>query len=284
MSRGEAAVVVDGVDFAEAPRWHEGRLWYSDFYQRAVYAIAADGTREAIVEVPGQPSGLGWLPDGSLLVVSMTDRTVRRFDGTTLSLHADLSHVAAHHCNDMVVDRRGNAYVGNFGYDFHAEGPAGVRPARLALVRPHGTVEVAADDLWFPNGTVITPDGRMLIVAESAKARLTAFDIAVDGTLSRRLTWADVPGYAPDGCTLDDAGGVWFADGLGRRVVRVLQGGTITEVIDFDDRTFACMLGGVDGRTLYVCTAPDSDPAVVAGAGSAAIQHVRVTHPHAGLP
>lgn len=280
----EPLLFMDGLDFGESPRWHEGRLWYADFYQRTVCAVATDGTREVVVEVPGQPSGLGWLPDGSLLVVSMLDRTVRRWDGQRLAVHADLSGIATHECNDMVVDARGNAYVGNFGFDFHAEGPAGLRPARLALVRPDGTARAVAGDLLFPNGSVITPDGRTLIVAESGGSRFTAFTIADDGTLEDRREWATVPGYAPDGCTLDDHEGIWFADGLGARVARVTEGGTITDSIEIGMDTYACMLGGGDGRTLFICACPHADPIDATGARAGVIMTIRVRHPHAGLP
>jgi sugar lactone lactonase YvrE len=278
------STLIDGIDFGEGPRWHEGRLWYSDFYQHTVYAVDAEGTREPIVEVAGQPSGLGWLPDGTLLVVSMVDRKLMRFDGTTLSEHADLSGVAGFHCNDMVVDGRGNAYVGNFGFDLFTQGLEGAAPAKLALVRPDGSVEVAADELMFPNGSVITPDGSTLIVGETLGARYTAFDIAADATLSSPRTWASLEGYAPDGCTLDAAGGIWFADAVGARVVRVLEGGHITDTIDVGTGTFACMLGGDDGRTLFVLTAPGADPTQAAGAAAGAVLITRVEHPRAGRP
>ena len=163
---------LDGLDFGEGPRWHDGRLWYSDFYQHRVYAVGEDGERETILELPdgAQPSGLGWMPDGSLLLVSMLDRTVLRFADGELSEHADLSDIATFHCNDMVVDTAGNAYVGNFGWDIVTDF-RNVTPAKLALVRPDGSTEAVADDLLFPNGAVITPDGATLIVGESFGAR-----------------------------------------------------------------------------------------------------------------
>lgn len=275
---------IDGIDFGEGPRWHDGRLWYSDFYQHTVYAVDTDGTRTAIVEVAGQPSGLGWMPDGTMLIVSMVDRKVLRFDGSTLSEHADLSGIAAFHCNDMVVDASGNAYVGNFGFDLFTDGLDGAAPAKLALVRADGTAEVAADGLMFPNGSVITPDGSTLIVGETMGARYTAYDIGPDATLSNSRTWATVDGFAPDGCTLDDAGGIWFADAVGARVARVIEGGEITDVIDTGAGTFACALGGDDGRTLFILTAPGASPADVAGVGGGAIVTARVEHARAGRP
>lgn len=273
-----------GIDFGEGPRWHLGRLWYSDFYQHTVYAVTPDGRRDAVVEVPGQPSGLGWLPDGRLLVVSMTDRRVLRLDPDGLRLHADLADIAEHHCNDMVVDATGNAYVGNFGFDLHAAVPGSARPARLALVRPDGSTAAVASDLRFPNGSVVTADGSTLIVGESMGARYTAFTIGADGTLGDRRVWAEVPGTAPDGCTLDVDGGIWFADALGAQVIRVLEGGVITDRIDVGAPTFACTLGGDDGRTLFVLTAPGPTPEQAAGRAAGTILTTRVRFGHAGHP
>lgn len=277
-------VLVDGVDFGEGPRWHEGRLWYSDFYQHAIYAVDLDGTRETILEVDGQSSGLGWMPDGSLLFVSMLDRKVMRWDGSAVTEHADLSSIATFHCNDMVVSATGHAYVGNFGWDLFAEGVDGARPATLAHVAPDGTATAAAADLGFPNGSVITPDRSTLIVGETMGAQYTAFTIDDDGSLGDRRIWASVAGYAPDGCTLDADGGIWFADALGARVVRVVEGGEITDTLDTGVGTFACALGGDDGRTLFVLTAPGADPAEVDGVAGGSILTTRVASPHAGLP
>lgn len=276
-------MVVDGVDFGEGPRWHDGRLWYSDFYQRAIYTVTADGTREAVhADVADRPSGLGWLPDGSLLVVAMTSRKLLRADGGALVDHADLSSVATGHCNDMVVDREGNAYVGNFGFDF--EGGEVPAAADLALVRPDGTVEVAATGLRFPNGAVITPDGTTLIVGESFGSGYAAFAVSPDATLGERRRWADVPGTAPDGCTLDEAGGIWFADAIGSQVVRVMEGGEVTHRLATPQPVFACALGGDDGRTLFALCAPSSRPAEVEGRAAGAIHATTVESPHAGLP
>ncbi|CAN5550514.1 hypothetical protein BH23ACT3_BH23ACT3_02300 [soil metagenome] len=214
----------------------------------------------------------------------MLDRKVLRFDGSALSEHADLSSIADFHCNDMVVDANGNAYVGNFGFDLFTLGPAGAAPAKLALVRPDGSAEVAAEGLLFPNGSVITPDGSTLIVGETMGGRYTAYTIAPDGTLDDGRVWAAVEGYAPDGCTLDAAGGIWFADALGARVVRVEHGGAITDAIDVGAGTFACTLGGAEGRTIFILTAASADPSEAAGSGAGTIMTARVEHPHAGLP
>ncbi len=277
-------LLVDGIDFAEGPRWHDGALWYSDFYQRSVSSVRADGSRT--IEYSGlddRPSGLGWLPDDTLLVVFMTQRKVMRDAGHGILVeHADLSGVATWHCNDMVVDAGGNAYVGNFGFDLEAR--SSFATADLALVRSDGTVEVAAPAMAFPNGSVITPDGSTLIVGQSFGGDYVAFEIGDDGTLSDRRQWAEISGTAPDGCTLDAAGAIWFSDALGSQVVRVEEGGTVTHRVDTPEPTFACMLGGDDGRTLHALCAPGSHPDEVAGRGAGAIYTMTVEHPHAGLP
>lgn len=280
---GPLEPLVDGVDFGEGPRWHDGRLWYSDFHQRAIYAVSSDGERQAVhSDLADRPSGLGWLPDGRLLAVAMETRRLLREAGGQLVEHADLSPIATGSCNDMVVDGAGNAYVGNFGFDYESGGRFST--ADLALVRGDGTVEVAATGLRFPNGSVITPDGGTLIVGESFGAGYEAFTIADDATLGERRRWADVPGMAPDGCTLDADGAIWFADALGSQVVRVLEGGEVTDRLSTPMPTFACALGGDDGRTLFVLCAPGSRPDEVAGRGAGAILTTRVDVPHAGRP
>ena len=223
------ATLIEGLSFPEAPRWHDGRLWLSDFYTHRVLAIDEQGRAETIVEVPQRPSGLGWRPDGTLLVVSMRDRSLYRVDGGKLSLVADLSAHATGMCNDMVVDSAGRAYVGNFGYDRHA----GEQPRTTCMLRvdPDGRVTRAAEELLFPNGTVITPDGRTLIVGETFAHRLTAFDIAADGSLSNRRLFGEMEGLYPDGICLDAEGAVWIADPWGKRVVRMIDGGRVDRTI-----------------------------------------------------
>jgi sugar lactone lactonase YvrE len=273
-------VVLDGLAFPEGPRWHEGRLWFSDMHAHVVLALdPGSGAVETVVEVPACPSGLGWLPDGSLLVVSMEDRKVMRFDAGVLSEHADLSGLATFHCNDMVVDAVGRAYVGNFGFDLHAR--ADPRPATMARVDPDGTVQPAAADLEFPNGTVITPDGRTLIVGESFGGRLTAFDVAGDGTLSNRRVWAQLEGAVPDGICLDAEGAIWVASPLSNEVLRVREGGDVTHRVSLDRGAFACMLGGT---TLFICTSLSSDPVESAQQRSGRIESMIVDVPGAGLP
>ncbi len=207
-----AKTLFDGVYFGEAPRWREGRLWFSDFYAKTVNSLTLGGDLRLEFKIDDQPSGLGWTPDGAMLIVAMTSRRVlRRSPSGDISLHADLAEVAAFHCNDMVVDAKGRAYVGNFGFDLHAafvsRGRASVLAdhptAKLALISPNGAVTVVADDLHFPNGTVITPDGKTLVIAETLGGRLTAFDIAPDGSLSNRRVWASTAPRAADGIALD---------------------------------------------------------------------------------
>jgi sugar lactone lactonase YvrE len=279
----ELQTLITGLDFGEGPRWHDGRLWYSDFYQHRVSAVTVHGERETILELDDHPSGLGWLPDGRLLVVSMRAKLVLRVehDGSIVE-HADLSGVATGRCNDMVVAADGNAYVGNFGFEIFERGTP--QNAKLALVRPDGTVEVAAEDLAFPNGSVITPDGRTLIVGESLGRCYTAFDIRSDGALEHRRTWAQVEGTAPDGCTLDAEGAIWFANATGTDVLRVREGGEITDRVDVGQGTYACALGGDDGCTLFIVSADSSDENEIAGKATGVIRMMRVDVPHAGLP
>jgi len=275
-------VLLEDFSFLEGPRWRDGKLWFSDFYDHRVLAMDAGGQVETVCEVPNQPSGLGWLPDGRMLVVSMIDRRVLRLEAEGLVEHADLSRIATFHCNDMVVDRQGRAYVGNFGSDLAAGGMP--RPAALALVMPDGDCRVVAEDLLFPNGSVITPDGGTLIVGESFGARMTAFDIEADGSLSKRRLWAQLEGAIPDGCCLDAEGALWIASPATREVLRVREGGETTDRVSTDQMAIACMLGGDERRTLYVLTAPSVEGPECTRSRGARIESVEVEVPGAGLP
>jgi len=258
-------MLLDRGAFFESPRWHGGRWWFSDFFRRIVVTVDPGGRVEEVAHVPGRPSGLGWLPDGTLLVVSMRDRRVlRRTAEGGLALHADLAELCDWHANDMVVAPDGSAYVGNFGFDL--AGGAEPRPTALVLVRSDGTAMRAAEGLLFPNGCVLTEDGT-LVVGETYGARLTEFDVAQDGSLSGARAFASVPGMAPDGCTLDAEGHVWFADARSNRCVRVARGGEVLDEVAVPNglRCFACMLGGDDGRTLAICAAPDYDESAQSG-------------------
>jgi len=278
----ETRVLLDGLLFPEGPRWHEGRLWFSDMHARRVMALGMDGRAETIVEVPGSPSGLGWLPDGRLLVVSMTDRRLLRLDPSGLAEAADLSGLASFHCNDMVVDRFGSAYIGNFGFDLNADEP--YRPAEVILVTPDGMARVVADDMAFPNGSVITPDGKTLIVGESFAARLTAFDIQPDGSLSGRRVWAQLEGAVPDGICLDAEGAIWVASPLSAEVLRVREGGEVTRRVPVETQAFACMLGGPERRTLFILTAASSNPDECRSSSSGRIEMLPIDVPGAGWP
>ena len=243
--------LIENLAFAEAPRWHDGELWFSDFFTHQVMRVDREGRAHVVVEVPNQPSGLGWLPDGRLLVVSMLDRKLMRLDATGLVEAADLSQLAHFPCNDMVVDATGRAYIGNFGFDLFTK-PVTPKPTLLLCVSPEGNVSVAANDLLFPNGTVITPDGRTLIIGETFGRKLTAFDVADDGRLSNRRVWAELGEIAPDGMCLDAEGAVWVASPRTNEFVRVLDGGVITRRIPVSNQAIACALGGDDGKRLFM--------------------------------
>jgi sugar lactone lactonase YvrE len=287
--------VASGFGFLEAPRWHEDRIWFSDFYTHRVFSARADGSGlRTEASVSQQPAGLGWLPDGRLLVVSMRDRKVlrREADGTLVT-HADLSLHATGHANDMVVDAKGRAYVGNFGFDLMSGAP--LETTSLHRVDPDGTVTEAATDLWFPNGSVITPDG-VLIVNETFGNRCTAFDLTPDGHLVNRRVWAE---FAPlpadralanvlaetkvagDGACLDAEGALWIADAIGNRLLRVREGGEIADEVHPGSPVYACTLGGPDGRTLYACAAPDFDETARTAAREATLIAFRVQVPAA---
>ena len=274
-------VLFDGGAFLEGPRWRDGKLWFSDMHCRRILTVDLDGNSETIERVPNRPSGLGWLPDGRLLVVSMQDRRLLRLESTGFVEHADMSGYAEHACNDMVVDAIGRAYVGHFGFDHfdHRD----FRPASILLAEPDGRVRVVADDLEFPNGTVIADDGSTLIVGETYGRRLTAFDIDSNGSLGRRRTWAALD-MAPDGICLDVEGCIWVASPTERAVVRVREGGKISRRIDVGRKAIACMLGGSDGLMLFILTSQTTHPERALAMRSARIETVRVEVPAAGLP
>jgi sugar lactone lactonase YvrE len=262
--------------------------------------VATPDGEEEHIETDFRPSGLGWLPDGSLLVVSMKDHRVMRREDGAFAIHADVTEHCGGDLNDLVVDAAGRAYVGNFGFDLMAD--AAPAPAALLRIDPDGTATVAAEDLLFPNGAVITPDGRTLIVGETFGGRYTAFTIGDDGSLSERRVWGAMSpdaggaasvadamaqgGVAPDGCALDAEGKIWAADGLGARCVRIAEGGEIVEEIKMPEGlgVFACMLGGDDGCTLLMCAAPDFLEHNRANTREAVLLTTTVDAPHAGLP
>lgn len=289
--------LIGGLAFTECPRWHKGRLYFSDQHSYRVFAVAIDGAGEVLAHVPERPSGLGFLPDGTLLIVSMCDRRIMRLEqGGSLSLYADLSTLATGDTNDMLVDHQGNAWVGNFGFDLH--GGAEATTASLICVKPGGSAHIAAEGLGFPNGAVLTPDGRTLIVAETLMNRLSAFDVD-DGELGQRRTWAAfgasptstnvgeiiaAADVVPDGICLDREGAVWVADITHSRLIRVAEGGHILQSLPTPMPPFACMLGGDDGHTLFACVAPTFNEREVKALMNSSILMTEVDVPHAGLP
>jgi sugar lactone lactonase YvrE len=291
----EATVRHAGLSFGEAPRWHDGRLWFSDFYRHGVFSLGADGERLEHT-VATQPSGLGWSDDGTLFVVSMTDHRVLAVgeDGVARE-HADVSAYCGYWANDLLVAADGTAYVGNFGFDFDAwledlrsRGPgAPIEPpptTSLVVLAPDGTVRQLVPDLTFPNGMVLDDDGRTFVVGETLARRLTAFDVAEDGTLSNRRTFAEFESAFPDGICLDAEGQVWLANASAPECLRVADGGEVTARVETSKISYACMLGGDDRRTLHVMTAPVSTTQVVAGARDGQIETAVVEVPGAGRP
>ena len=302
-------VLCEGIYFGDGPRWHQGRLWFSDFFAHAVKSVSLAGDLRTEVAIDDQPSGLGWMPDGSLLIVSMFKRQLlRRSLGGKISVHADLSHVADFASNDMVVDAKGRAYVGDFGYDLpKAMATLGVEKvladhptAKVACVSPDGEVRVVATDMHFPNGSVIMPDGKTLVVAETIAERLTAFDIGADGSLTNRRVWARVAPQAPrtgaqlfasdvrtvfhrlpDGIALNAEGQIWIANAVAPECVLFAQGGKVLEVIDTGVPCFACMLGGDDGKTLFMNVSP---PTAGIDVPKSSVIIATVDVPHGGLP
>jgi sugar lactone lactonase YvrE len=285
-------VIREGLSFGEGPRWHEGRLWFADFYRHGVFSIAGDGSDERLEHsVPSQPSGLGWLPDGDLLCVSATDQRVLRFSGSAESTFADISSYCSFWANDMVVSAAGYSYVGNFGFDLDTllmehgvEGLVTAPSTNLVVLDPGGKAIQTIPDMDFPNGSVITPDGKTLIVGETMAFRLTAFNIGGDGTLSNRRVWAQFEFVATDGMCLDADGQIWLANAISNTCLRVKEGGEITGEVTTTQTAFACMLGGGAGTTLYIMTAPSSDRFKIADVTDGRIEVAEVTTPGAGLP
>ncbi len=272
-------MVADGLAFPEAPRWHDGTLWFSDIFGRCVCRLVG-GTVETVAWVDARPSGLGWRPDGTTLVVSMTDRRLLalpgdggRAEGATpadgaeaeratpagdgAAVVAELASLTGGDCNDMIVDGAGRAYIGEFGYDYAAGAPRS--PAALIVVEPDGRARRAADGLWFPNGMALTDDGRTLLVAETPQSRITAFTVASDGTLSGRRVWAELGDARPDGISLDAAGALWVASPGTGELLRVAEGEVLSVEPAPGGMAQACVLGGSDGHTLFVGRSPTHD-------------------------
>jgi sugar lactone lactonase YvrE len=279
----EPHVLMTGLALGEWPHWHDGRLWFSDMGTHQLGAVDLEGNSEIVAHVPAMPMGSGWLPDGRLLVVSSRDgRLLRREPDGSLVTHADLTGLSAHPWSDMVVDGRGNAYIGDIGFAF----PGGeFAPGIVALVTPDGSARQVADGVAFPNGMVVTPDDATLILAETYAHKLTAFDITADGGLSNRRVWAELGNDFPDGICLDAERAVWYADVPNQHCVRVREGGEVLQTIDLDRGCFACMLGGAGRRTLFLMAAEWGGPASMADdARTGQVLTVDAPAPGAGWP
>ena len=278
----ELQTLLTGLVMGESPRWHDDRLWFSDWGAQEVVAVDLEGKSEVIVRVPSMPFSIDWLPDGRLLVVSARDRLLlRREPDGELQTHADLHDLSDCPWNEIVVDGRGNAYLNNIGFDF----PGGeFAPGIIALVTPDGSIRQVADGVAFPNGMVVTPDNATLILAESYGERLTAFDIAADGSLSGRRVWAEAGDDFPDGICLDADGALWYADVPGKHCVRVREGGGLLQTIELDRGCFACALGGPAGRTLFMMAAEFSDAASMAGPRTGRVVTTEAPAPGIGWP
>jgi sugar lactone lactonase YvrE len=294
MEHFEARVLREGLGFGEGPRWHDGRLWFSDFYRHGIFSVDGEGLDERLEhDVPTQPSGLGWLPNGDLLYVSMTDQRVMRVHEESTTLFADIAPYSNFWANDMIVSPSGVSYVGNFGFDLDAMvrdvgwAAMAVSPpptTNLVVLSPDGEVLQVVPDMCFPNGTVMTPDGRTLIVGETLAFRLSAFDVARDGTLSNRRVFAQMKFVFTDGMCLDAEGQIWLANASRPQCLRVKEGGEITGEVATSQNAFACVLGGDARSTLFVMTAPTSDRFEVPDLLEGKIEAVSVNVEGAGTP
>jgi sugar lactone lactonase YvrE len=270
-----------GILLGESPRWHEGKLWFADWVAEKLYTLDAAGRSEVVANIASLPFSIDWLPDGRLLVVNAREnRLLRREADGSFVTHADLSGLSSYGCNEIVVDGRGNIYLNNINFSF----PGGeFQPGFVALVTPDGAVRRVAEGVAFPNGMAVTPDNKTLICAESFGKKLTAFDIGEDGSLSNARVWAELGEWGADGICLDAEGAVWAASGP--RCIRVREGGEILQAIELDRFCFACMLGGEDGRTLFMVAADWTGTTDLAGTEpTGQIFTTRVRVPHAGRP
>lgn len=284
MAKYKLEMLADGFIFLEGPRWHDNQLWLSDMRGETVYTLSETGKRGKVASFPKHPSGINFLPDGRVVIVSMQDRKLMQVEaGGKLSVYADLSSMVSYDINDTVCDASGNIYVGNFGYDLLAgEAP---KTADLIMVPMSGQPKVVASGLEFPNGAVITQDGRTLIIAETFGHKLSAFDRAADGTLSNRRVWAHLGERTPDGICLDAEGAVWVSSFVTSEFVRVLPDGSIGDIITTPGkRAVACNLGGADGRTLFGLTFAGELADLGSGKPLAAVEVCRVEVGAAGSP
>jgi sugar lactone lactonase YvrE len=275
-------VVMDGVAFPESPRWHDGRLWFSDWMAHEVIALSSNGESEVMAHVDAFPFSIDWLPDGPMLITAGS-LILRLEPGGSVATHADLGELTEFGWNEIVVDGRGNVFVNGAGFDMMGGGE--FAPGGVAVLRPDGSAERLAEDIAFPNGMAITPDDSTLLVADSYGKELVAFDLAKDGGLSNRRTWADLGDGVPDGICMDAGGAVWYADVPNRRCVRVAEGGHVLDRVDVDRGCFACMLGGDDRATLFIAAQEwNGAEAIGAGPRTGQVLTVEAPAPHAGRP
>jgi sugar lactone lactonase YvrE len=281
-SRTDARLLMEGIGLGESPRWHDGRLWFSDWVAHQVVALGPRGGHEVMAEVEAFPFSIDWLPDGRMLATA-GNRLLRLEPGGKLETHADLSELTEFGWNEIVVDDRGNAYVNGPGFDMMGGGE--FAPGKVALLSADGSARQVADEIAFPNGMAISADGRTLIVADSYARELTAFDIGEDGSLSGRRAWADLGDRVPDGICIDSEGAVWYADVPSQSCTRVAEGGEVLDRIELDRGCFACMLGGEDGSTLFVTAAEWNGPdGIFKEPRTGQVLAFEAPAPHAGRP
>ena len=274
----ELKVLLSGLEFPEGPRWRDEKLFFSDFVGRKVISVDEKGKSEIVVGLKDSPSGLGFLNDGRMLIVSMQRRCLMRLDPEGLKIHADLSKFTEYNCNDSITDNLERTYVGNWGTK-SLESPA--EPTCIILVTKDGGARIVAKNLIFPNGCMVTPDCKTFIVAETFAGRLTAFDIENSGNLKNRRIWAEMKDFSPDGICLDEEGAIWVANPSKAEVLRVLEGGEIASTIKIKDtNVYACALGGDDGRTLFLCTSRYLE----GERSSGRIEFLKVEVPGVGIP
>jgi sugar lactone lactonase YvrE len=282
MTKDTAQVLMTGLAFGESPRWHDGRLWFSNWGAQEIIAVDPKGKSEVVVRLPfpSFPFSIDWLPDGRLLIISSSDQPlVRQESDGSLVPHADLLRGF----NEIVVDDRGNAYINGAG--FNPLAGEKFAPGIITLVTPDGSAKQVAEGIAFPNGMAITPDTSTLIVADSYGKKLTAFDIANDGGLSKQRVWADLGEGTPDGICIDAEGAVWYADVPNKRCVRVREGGEVLQMVELDRGCFACMLGGADGKTLFIMAAEWYGMENMVGAPrTGQVVTTKAPVPHAGRP
>jgi sugar lactone lactonase YvrE len=273
--------LIEGVGLGESPRWHEGRLWFADWVAHQVIALDLDGTAEVMADVDAFPFSIDWLPDGPMLVTA--GRELLRLDDGSLVAHRDLGELSEYGWNEIVVDCSGNVYVNGAGFDLMGGGE--FAPGIVALLRPDGSAEVVAEEVAFPNGMAITPEGSTLIVADSYAKELIGFEVTADGGLTDRRTWADLDDGVPDGICIDAEGAVWYADVPNRRCVRVREGGEVLQTVEHDRGCFACMLGGEEGDTLFITAQEWNGPeGIFSEPRTGQVLALDAPAPHAGLP